>query len=224
MTILGLPGLTRGNASQCAINLQPLTQSFESPLNRAVQTYELPGARWAFSATWSALSAMDARIFKAWLSKLRGAAGRFYAGDLANKTPIGSVNGHGHVYGAGQTGSTIITAWTGDFGITTDDDTITTDSDLITMDYGEGMWFFPGDYIGINGELKIVTEIASVEGGGFCTIVFEPPLRTSPPDSTEIIYQFPKTVFRLIDDKQDSFNFDVNRRPTITISAIEVLS
>lgn len=202
MTTLNLPALTRANATQCKLSLQPNTQSFESPLNKTVQTYELPGARWLLTATWQNLGEADARIFKAWLAKLRGAAGRFYAFDLSHKSPRGTANTFGYVRGAGQTGASINTSW-----------------GSITSRNG---WLLPGDYIAIGIELKIVTATVNIDGSGYATISFEPPLRSSPADNAIITTYEPTAIFRLNDDNQDAFNFDPERHPSITIAATEV--
>jgi hypothetical protein len=202
MTIENLPILSRGNATQCLLSLQPLTQTFESPLNRVTQTYELPGARWYFTATWQNLKEADARAFKAWLAKLRGAAGRFYASDLTHKTPSGVATGSGLVNGANQTGKSIVTSWSGATSVNN--------------------WLLAGDYIGIGNELKIVTATANVDGSHLCTITFEPPLRSSPADNSAIVIAAPTAIFRLNDDKQDAANIDPDRHPTITIAATEV--
>ncbi len=201
MTTLNLPTLNRANASQCTFSLQANTQTFESPLNKSVQTYELPGARWLFTATWQNLNQIDARAFKAWLARLRGAAGRFYAGDLTHKTPSGYATGAGTVSGAGQTGNAIVTHW----GVA-----------------NQSNWLLPGDYVEIGGELKIITAIAAVDGSGLSTLTFEPPMRISPADTSLLVIVEPLATFRLNDDKQDTANFDPDRHPTITISATEV--
>ena len=202
MTTQNLPTLSRGNATQCSFSLVPNTQTFESPLNKTVQTYELPGARWLFAATWQNLNQLDARAFKVWLAILRGAAGRFYAGDLSHKSPSGHAVGSGTVSGAAQTGISIITHWTG-----------------VSNQTG---WLLPGDYVEIGGELKIVTASIPITSGNLATIVFEPPLRTSPADASAIVIVNPMAVFRLNDDKQDIANIDPDRHPTITIAATEV--
>ena len=197
-----LPSLSRANASQCTFSLQANTQTFESPLNKTVQTYELPGARWLFTATWQNLNQVDARAFKAWLAKLRGASGRFYAYDLSHKSPSGYASGTGLVYGAAQVGVSISTLWSG----------------VTSQPY----WLLPGDYIGVGGELKIVTAIANVDSNHLATITFEPPLRVSPTDATPITIYAPYATFRLNDDKQDAANIDPDRHPTITIAGTEV--
>lgn len=204
MTTQNLPTLTRrGNATQCSFSLMPNTQTFESPLNRAIQTYELPGARWILSATWQNLCETDARIFKAWLAKLRGAAGRFYGYDLSYRGPRGTANADGTVFGAGQTGGSIVTAWAGA--------TITG-------------WLMPGDYVEIAGELKIVTAQVDIDGSNHATIAIEPPMRTSPANGSAVDVLNPTAVFRLENDEQDGLNFDPDRHPSLTITAVEVIT
>jgi hypothetical protein len=202
MNTQNLPTLSRGNATQCTFGLQPNTQTFESPLNKTIQTYELPGARWLFTATWQNLNQLDARAFKAWLAILRGAAGRFYASDLSHKAPSGHATGSGLVYGASQTGNSIVTVWAG-----------------VPNQTG---WLLSGDYVGIGGELKIVSASIPITSGNHATIVFEPPMRAVPTDASVIVINNPAATFRLNDDKQDIANIDPDRHPTITIAATEV--
>ena len=203
MTTIYLPTLSRINATQVKFSLTPNTQVFESPLNKIIQTYELPGARWLFNATWQNLKEADARIFQAWIASLRGMAGRFYAYDLSHPSPRGAATGAGTVSGANQVGNSVLTYWTG----------VTNQSN----------WFLPGDYIGIGGELKIVT-VASALSAHLSTVYFEPAIRTSPGDTSPVVISAPKATFRLNDDNQDAINIDPDRHPTISISATEVFS
>jgi len=204
MTTLYLPTLSRGNATECNFALQPNTQTFESPLNKTAQTYELPGAKWLFTATWANLSEADARIFKAWLAQLRGQAGRFYAGDLSHKTPSGCASGGVKAHAIAAAGATTLsTEWT-----------LTSTSNVL----------LPGDYIQIGTEIKIITTAASTNGSALAILTFEPPLRTAVAINDAVTYSTPLAIFRLNDDKQDNFNFDPERRPSITLSATEVFS
>lgn len=224
MTTLNLPTISRRNATQFELALVPNTQTFESPLNKSVQTGDLPGARWHLTATWENLLETDARAVKAWLAKLRGAAGRFYCCDLSHKQPSGKAIGSGAVWGADQGGRAIVTAWIVPTA-TADSMIITGDTDDFTIDAEAGdvpLWLLPGDYCGINGELKLITDVSPLDEAGRSTLVFEPPLRAAPADNAEIVISAPTAVFRLADDAQDKFNFDPQRRPSVTITAIEV--
>ena len=54
------------------------TQTFESDLNGAMQTAELPGARWSVSMTFSNRQGKSARALQGFLAGLKGRAGRFW--------------------------------------------------------------------------------------------------------------------------------------------------
>ena len=199
-TILNFPVLSKAPTT-CRFSLMPNTQIFESPLNRTVQTLELPGARWTFALEYKGLTLADARALKAFFAQLRGMAGRFYLGDYSHRTPSGTAAGSPMVKGAGQSGSTLITyGWTPN----------------------QAALLLPGDYIGVNGELKLVTAVCASDASGNATITFEPPLRTSPPDNAQIVTSAPKCVMRLLDDEQDQIIVDPERRPTVSFEGVEV--
>lgn len=202
MPVLSLPSTSAAPAVY-RFSLMPNTQVFQSPLNRTVQTLELPGARWTLTLEWRNVSLADARLIKAFLASLRGMAGSFYAYDYTHQTPSGSAAGTPLVKGAGQTGGTLVTdGWTP----------------------GQSNLLLPGDYFGVNGELKLITAPCDSNGSGEATLTFEPPLRSAPADNASITLTKPTAVFRLVDDEQDQITVDPNRRPTITIEAVERFS
>jgi hypothetical protein len=55
----------------------------------------------------------------------------------------------------------------------------------------------PGDYFGVNGELKIVTAQADADNYGNATLNFRPPLRSSPADGAVLDLVQPTTEFML---------------------------
>jgi hypothetical protein len=65
------------------------TQVSTSSLSNYVKTYELPGARWKIKLNYSNLQPNEARPLLAWLSDLRGAAGRFLVYDFSLPTTLG---------------------------------------------------------------------------------------------------------------------------------------
>lgn len=186
MSTLTLPTISRTAPSFMTFSLQPNTARFESPLNRAVQTSELPGARWNAAFGWQNLSAADARILKAWLNQLSGMAGRFYLFDATHPTPSGSAAGTPLVKGAGQTGRTLITdGWTAN----------------------QTALLLPGDYIGIGTQLCVITALAASDATGTATLTFEPPLRSVPADNAAITITRPTCTMMLTSDTQDKFAF-----------------
>lgn len=200
MSILTFPTLNRNFISSGTFGLMPNTQVFESPLNRSVQTVELPGARWLFSYNFESLESGDIRKLKAFLAQLRGMSGRFY---MEDKTYLrsGTAAGTPLVKGANQVGSTLITdGWT--------------PSQPLLLDVG--------DYISIDYELKIITQVASSDSSGNATLTFEPPLRNSPIDNAAIVVNSPKAIFRLSGDEADSFSLQPPFHSDFTLDGIEV--
>jgi hypothetical protein len=201
MSTLNLPTLERSKPSLMRFSLLHNTQTFESPLNRTTQTLELPGARWYAEIEWPNLSEADARAMKAFFAALHGAAGRFYLGDLSHTSPSGTALGAPLVKGSSQTGSTLVTdGWTPN----------------------QSALLLPGDYIGVNGELKIITASCASNANGESTIIFAPSLRSAPADNAAITVSAPTCTMRLKDDEQDQVQFDPERRPTVRLTGIEV--
>jgi len=183
MPTLNYPALSI-NPSSFSMKLRPNTIVFESPLNGAVQTVELPGARWMCEIGYDSLAKADRLLIQAFLAQLRGRAGRVYLWDMSHPQPQGIASGSPLVKGSLQTGASLITdGWT------------TSQSPIIKA----------GDLIGVNGELKRVVVDANSDGSGEATITFEPPLRASPPDNASITTIKPKFTAMLTDDDQDSY-------------------
>lgn len=200
MSVLSFPTLFTA-PSAASFRLVANTQAFTSPLNRATQTGEMPGARFVCSIEWRGLKAADVRLIKAFLAKLRGMAGRFYLWDVSLEAPAGTAAGTPLVKGANQTGTSLITdGWTA----------------------GQTGLLLPGDYFGVNNELKIVTAVAASDGSGNATITFEPPLRSSPADNAVITVTKPTCIMRLADDEQDQLMIEPPLQPGWTLNAVEI--
>jgi hypothetical protein len=184
-----------------SFSLQPNTARFESPLNRSMQTSELPGARWNAVFGWQNLSDADARIMKAWLNSLSGMAGRFYLYDATHPTPSGTAAGTPIVNGASQSGRTLVTdGWTAN----------------------QSSLLLPGDYIGVNGQLLVITAAAASNALGQATLSIEPPLRTSPADNAAITVTRPTCTMMLTDDQQDRFDFQQKGFVNLKIECMEI--
>lgn len=178
MTTLTWPTINR-KTTQLDWSLVSNTQSFVSPLSGAVQTVEMPGARWRAVFTLSALDATDSAALRAFLVQLRGQSGRFYLYNFARQAPMGVATGSASVDGSGQTGTTLATTgWTiNQTGI-----------------------LKAGDFIGVNGELKMVVADCNSNASGQATVTFEPPLRSSPPGGSSITVTRPTAIFKLDED------------------------
>ena len=93
MTIATFPIIRGGLGPAGGMSWRKLsnTQAFESPLTRSVQTFSMPGARWACTATWQNLTADEASLFRAFLYGLRGRAGRFYLPHFGRRAPLSAM-------------------------------------------------------------------------------------------------------------------------------------
>jgi hypothetical protein len=178
VTTLTWPTLTRAAPRVLDWSLVPNTQSFSSPLSGAVQTVEMPGARWKASFMMENLTEADSALLQAFLVKLRGRAGRFTLHNFARATPRGTQGGSPLVKGASQTGNTLLI-------------------DGCTV----GATLLAGDYFTVNGELKMIVADATANGTNEMTLTFEPPLRSSPADNAALTLVRPTAVFMLASDE-----------------------
>ncbi len=194
--VLDFPDILPARASW---KLVSNTQVFRSPLSGAIQTVELPGARWHAELTFEKLSHAQARELAAFLVRLRGQAGRFRLHDHTHPQPFGAATGAPVVAGSGQTGTSLNTSgWTPSTpGI-----------------------LQPGDYFSTAGELKMVVATADSDANGNATIVFEPPLRTSPADQATITVDKPTAVM-MLDHPEIGWSTRPPIRSNITIACTE---
>lgn len=178
MTTLSWPTLSRAAPRVLDWSLQPNTQSFRSPLSGAVQTVEIPGARWKASFSMDNLTEADSALLQAFMVKLRGQAGRFTLHNFARPYPRGTLSGTPLVMGASQTGNTLAV-------------------DGCTV----GATLLAGDFIGVNDELKMVVADATANGSGEMSLTIEPPLRSSPADNAALTLARPVATFMLAGDE-----------------------
>ncbi|MEJ1353086.1 MAG: hypothetical protein RPU13_13835 [Candidatus Sedimenticola sp. (ex Thyasira tokunagai)] len=162
------------------------SSTFTSPFSGATKTQERPGARWMATLVYDQWRRHEIQAMEAFVVALRGSAGRFYLWNHARETPLGSAAGVPLVKGANQVGAGLETKdWTPD----------------------QAGLLLAGDYIGVNGELKMVVADADSDAGGNATLVIEPPLRNSPLDNAPITITRPTAKFMLVDDEQAGFRY-----------------
>ena len=178
------------------------TIAFESVLDNTVQTSSLTGGKWRASLTFSSTTAPRMRALRAFLMALEGQAGRFYLSPSLY-VPGGDVlsSDLGQVMGAGQTGSALTTdGWT--------------NSTLL---------FKAGDFVEINGELKVVTADCSSGGTGIASISFKPELRTSPPDNQPLVVAAPRCIMKLTNDEQAEWQLSLNTTFAVSFTCEEAI-
>lgn len=175
------------------------TQTFTSPLTGSMQTLEIPGARWRFSATWGSFGAADAATMRAFLAKLRGQANRFTVSPWRYESPRGAGGGTPLVKGGSQTGNSLDI-----------DGAPTTTTD----------WLVAGDYFAVNGELKLVIADVDTDGAGEATITFEPALRAAPPDNDPLTLTNPLATF-VLTETVVGWDIAPGGRDTFTLAGVE---
>tara|TARA_Y100001973_G_scaffold106528_2_gene185036 strand:+ start:9279 stop:9884 length:606 start_codon:yes stop_codon:yes gene_type:complete len=199
MPTLDLPTITPDGENW---TLEFNTQTFTSDLNGAIQTAELPGARWSVSMTFSNRFGRAAWALQATLAKLAGRAGRFYVTPADWEDRAGNASGTGAVATDASGGTSIDTdGW--DINIT----------DL----------FYAGSYFEVNGELKMVTADVDSDGTGLATIEFSPPLRKAVTDGMQIRHVEPRAIMMLSDDSQANWGIQAPAIYAVTIDAMEAL-
>lgn len=179
MTTLTFPTLSR-SVPEFSFGQLTNTMAHTSPLSSSVQTVEMPAPRWQFRFPYANLEEADAALVQGFITQLRGRAGRFYMHNLARPTPRGIATGTPLVNGASQTGTSVITnGWA------------ISQTGILKI----------GDFFKIGNELKIVVSAdVNSDGGGNATIVFEPPIRTSPTTGTAVVVSQPTATFMLAAD------------------------
>lgn len=180
---------TRGFIRSANFYLQTNTQTFQSPINKTVQTAQLAGALWRFDCTLRKMTKKDAAKWIAFFLKLRGSSGTFNAYDPDWQAPLGKGGGTPLVNGSGQTGTSLVV-------------------DGCTANVTG--WLLAGDYFSTSSQLCRLTQDANTNGSGQTTLVFESYLRTAPADNSAITITRPAVTMKLVDDNQLSWPTDYN--------------
>ncbi len=182
--------------------LEANNTEFRSTLNGSVQHASLPGDRWVGSCGFSNRPSTEAQAIKAFLTSLGGSRGRFYLTPF-DAYQYGTWGGSGTVSGAVALGASSMatTGWT------------INETDLAKA----------GDYIEVNGELKMITADASSDGSGNATLEFTPPLRAALSGAEAITTTNPRAVFYL-DGNSNTWDINVFGVNTFAFSFVEDVS
>ncbi len=156
-----------------------LTQ--QSPLNKSSQGIVLPGSYWWCTFSFGYFVEEDSAKLEAFLVQLETQAGRVALWNFARPIPRGVGGGSPLVKGAGTLGTNL---------------------PIDGAPLSTSAWLKRGDYIGVNGELKMVTADVDTDSSGEATIPFGPMLRTAPADNAVVTLTRPTATFGLTDDKQ----------------------
>ncbi len=177
--------------------LQSNTESFTSPLNRATQTVERPGALWKARLTFTTMSLSQQRRLKAYLTTLNGMAGRTYLWPHENP---GSA-----LYNPVVNGS------------------MTDFRSLPTKSWpASTLVLRAGDYLEVGGELKMVTADVTSDAGGLAAVPVGPPFRKAPANLAAITLDKPKAFMLLASDVWEFVSTPAWRHEAFSIDFIEV--
>lgn len=202
---LALPAATGLTTSR--FGLETNTQSFTSPFTRATQRVALGGSRWTAAYSLPPMKRDKAAVWQAFFLQLEGAANTFSGFDPDAAAPRGQARltpGVPLVNGANQSGSTL---------------TIDGCPANVTN------YLLPGDYFGVNGELKMIVAAVSTNGSGQATLTFKPALRNKPGDNAPLTLVKPTCAMALVDDQQAIWECDVmGVYQAKTFTAVEVFS
>lgn len=150
-----------------------------SAFDGTAQADTLGAPRWAFTITTGAMRRDEAPEWEAHILRLRGMVNRVRCWDWRREAPIGVATGAPVVRVAGLGASLAVEGWTPSVG---------------------GI-LRAGSWMGINGELKLLTESIDSDALGRATIKFEPPLRASVAVGTPLILAKPTAKFMLTTER-----------------------
>lgn len=160
-----------------------------SVLDGTVQAAPLGPPRWAFTVTAGVLRRAEGPLWEAFIFSLRGMKNRARVWDWRREAPLGPAPGTPVLAAAASGTSCLIGGWTPS-----------------TFIMGRGSW------LGINGELKQLTNDLTSNGSGQTTATFEPPMRATAPSGTPVVLVKPTSLFVMTTDRA-GFSQEGGRAP-----------
>lgn len=218
-----------------AWRLEPNTAAFVSPLTGAVQTYELPGARWVADIELDLVSEVKWRAWTALHARLRGQAGRvrlplFHVAAGSSCARSGATTAPTSDSTAVSVDSTAYTCdamtftslgaprvdGAGQSGAALDTDGWTPGADI----FAAGDFFH---YTTTAGQtLHMVVEAAIAGGDGRARLAIEPPIRTAPANDAALEIDAPTAVMMLADKMQGAPQFSPGVFAQVSVALREV--
>jgi hypothetical protein len=185
VTTISFPTLSNAVPADFEFGLMSVTQTFRSPLSGAVQTLELPGARWytrfRFPPLRATAAVNDAGLLAAFLVKLRGQARRAALWNFKRPVPLGTIQTSGVTLASGVAAEATTASFSG---------------------CGAAKTLLAGDLFSIGGELKMATADFTADGSGeMAGITFEPPMRSAVAGGEAVTLDKPTALF-ILDNPQ----------------------
>ncbi|WLY87276.1 hypothetical protein [Vibrio phage vB_VibM_83AMN] len=182
--------------SKVDVSLMSNNAIFESPITNSTQTASLSGSKLKISYKFDALNERRARRIWAIVASLDGVAGRIMLRDFS-AYPI-KAKGKPFVLNS-NTSKKYYTSKGWD-----------ANTQVLTM----------GDYISVNGELKIVVQDCQSDSKGDALIYVSPSIRHFPKDNTPVIVENARGVFRLEKD-ENTKNVSMFYKTSFSLSFVE---
>jgi len=183
--------------SKATWNLKSNTESFTSPLNGSSQTIERPGARWKVSLEFPPLKDPDRGRLEAFLAALNGMAGRFT------------------IWPHGRPGSSPYSPLV--------NGTLTDFKSLPTKSWpASTVVLRAGDFLAVNGELKMVTADVTSDSSGLASVPVSPPFRKAPAANSVITLNKPRATMMLASDENGIAVVQGRFSDSVAIGMIEV--
>lgn len=200
------PTLSRQIPNELRWGLESNVMISISPLSGAVQTLELPGARWRATLTYRNMSGADLALLQAFLAECRGQAGRFNLPCYERIGPRGAGGGSPNISANGLTGTGL---------------------NVQNVPPSLTGWLLKGDYISFGSipELHILTADADTNPAGQALLQIEPPIRVPTTSGHNVEIYRPWTQCMLVNNAVEWTTFP-GQRPTadIIIDAVEAWS
>lgn len=157
--------------------------------------------RWRVMISTGPLRRDEVPEWEAWVDRLRGGVNRARIWDWRREAPLGPAGG-APIVTFGGTGNSLVTqGWT-----------------LSTQKILKA-----GSWVGLNGELKRLSQSINSDGGGVATITFEPPLRSAVPANAPLLLVKPTALF-IMDGDPPSMKQQGARFPGLSLTFEEVFA
>ncbi|MCA3761505.1 MAG: hypothetical protein IN804_00935 [Cutibacterium sp.] len=191
--------------SKTTWGLQSNTESFTSPLSRATQTVERPGARWKATLELPSMREIDRGVLEAFLASLSGQAGRFFL--WPHQRPAAAVTR--------TVGSPL--------AITVNGDVPVNNMKLLhTRGWPvSALVMRAGEFLQVGSEFKMVTADVTSGVDGACSLPIAPPLRRVPVASAPVVIDRPCATMMLANDEYSISVLPGRISDSVVISAVE---
>lgn len=169
-----------------------------SGANGAIQTVELPGARWFITLTYPDSTIARRIKQEAFWAKVRGQVNRINMFHLFHKVPIGTMRGTPTVSSNTSQGASVI-----------------------PVHASAGATLLAGDIVGINGQWCKLTDDVTFDGSGNANININVPIRAAITAGTSVIWDKP-TIKCITQSAGVPIPYGVDKAPSFSVSLVEM--